>query len=362
MSDIRNNRLILTAPRRNWCFTLNNPEDPLNTHATFGNSIQIACGKRFRYLVFQLEKCPTTGTLHYQGYLELRTTVRISWLIKNLFQAHWSSRLGSREQARDYCMKADTRVDGTVSWECGDFKAGGQGARTDLQMVAASVQSGAVAEVIAGEFPALWIKYSRGIRSLINILQPARAISRGVTVYLCYGTTGTGKTRWAHESFPRLYKKPCDTRWFDGYSSQETVLLDDFSGAASKMSLNYVLQLLDRYPLLVEIKGDYTQLVATNIVITTNIHPHLWYSYSKRESQYHALARRVTKVLWFKKFGEHPVEVSHGFFFENYWDGCPDAEYLLQKTQPMEETDSQLICSESDEEPDMEIPDTPTED
>ncbi len=352
MSD----RIKLTAQRRNWCFTKNNPEQPFTTHATFANAIQIACGQRFRYLVFQLEKS-ATGTLHYQGYLELSRPVRLSWLIKNLFQAHWSGRLGTRDQARNYCMKDDTRVPDSGPWEIGDFKAGGQGTRNDLNMVADSVKSGSSAAVIADEFPAQWIKFSKGIRSLINILQPARTIAP--TVYLCYGLTGTGKTKWAHDNFPELYKKPCDTRWFDGYSGQRTVLLDDFSGAASKMSLNYVLQLLDRYPLLVEIKGDYTQFLAVNIIITTNIHPRLWYNYAKRMSQYHALARRFTKVLWFKKFGTPHIEVSHGYYFENYWEDCGDDEYLLEKTQPM---DSQVICSDSDDEPAVIIPDTPTED
>ncbi len=346
------NQRLLIAPRRNWCFTYNNP--PADGHTTFANSIQLACAQRFRYVVLQLEKSES-GTLHYQGYLELRTAVRLSWLTKHLFQAHWSSRLGTRDQARNYCMKTDTREPDGGPWELGDYKSGGQGTRVDLAMVATSVKSGFSSKEIAEEYPAQWIKYNKGIKSLINILQPKRTVAP--KVYICYGPTGTGKTKWAHDNYPKLYKKPCDTRWFDGYSGQKTLLLDDFSGAASKMSLNYVLQLLDRYPLQVEIKGDYMALLATTIIITTNIHPRLWYKYERRMSQYHALARRLANVLWFKKFGTPAVKVGHGLFFENYWEDAPEGEYLLAMPAT---PDATIICSDSEEEPQHECPETPT--
>lgn len=256
-------RKIVKAPRRFWCFTLNNPTCSAEDCQ---QKIMDACTDRFRYLVFQLE-VGESNTPHYQGYLELTKTVRITWLVKNIFQAHWTPRYATRDAARIYCMK-EPRISGP--YECGEWELH-PGKRTDLDAVSAMVKSGASAPAIADAYPNTWLRYSKGIRSLISVLQKPR--TEVPTIILCYGKTGTGKTKWCYDNYPELYRKPCDTRWFDQYCGDDTLLLDDFGGASSKMSLLYLLQLLDRYAIQVEIKGDYVAMLATTIVITTNYHP-----------------------------------------------------------------------------------------
>lgn len=58
----------------------------------------------------QLEKCPTTGKLHYQGYCRFPKTKTIVALKKILPLAHWENRRGSHKQAYDYVTKEETRV------------------------------------------------------------------------------------------------------------------------------------------------------------------------------------------------------------------------------------------------------------
>jgi len=69
--------------------------------------------------------------------------------------------------------------------------------------------------------------------------------------------------------------------------------------ALSRSTRCYTLQLLDIYLLDVEVKGSYRPLLAKRIVVTTNIHPRLWYDYENREEQYNALMRRFTKIWYF---------------------------------------------------------------
>ena len=52
--------------------------------------------------------------------------VAVKNLLPQLEGAHFEPRRGTRDQARDYCRKAETKVDGP--WEHGAFGAGGQDA------------------------------------------------------------------------------------------------------------------------------------------------------------------------------------------------------------------------------------------
>ncbi len=214
-------------------------------------------------------------------------------------------------------MKEESRKSGP--WECGEYKSQ-QGARNDiLDAISTAQENWSIAEV-AQAHPVTFVKFNRGISDYIFHVRPCRSIANPPSVHLYFGPTGCGKTRKAYEEDPGLYSKDPSSMWFDGYHGQETLLLDDYSGAASKMSLNTMLQLLDRFPVNVQIKGGYAKMTARHIVLTTNLHPSVWFNYRKRESQYLALQRRFTKIVVFK--GKISIQVSHKTFFDEWFDGC----------------------------------------
>ena len=115
---------------RRWCFTLNNPE---RDDLVFPDNV--------RYAVWQRES-GEQGTEHLQGYFELAKPQRLSWCKNVIPRAHFEIARGTRDQARDYCRKSDTRVAGP--FEFGEWKNGGQGSRTDLNAVKALIDDGAV--------------------------------------------------------------------------------------------------------------------------------------------------------------------------------------------------------------------------
>lgn len=81
--------------------------------------------------MFQLEKAPSTGALHFQGYVRYRNAVAPSRLVSLLRHSHVEVAKGSEQQCVDYCSKDETRVAGP--WVFGERSAAGK--RNDLTRV-----------------------------------------------------------------------------------------------------------------------------------------------------------------------------------------------------------------------------------
>lgn len=101
----------------------------------------------------------------------------------------------------------------------------------------------------------------------------AVAIERSVSVF--WGATGSGKSRraWEQAGLDAFPKDP-RTKFWDGYRGQQHVVIDEFRGG---IDIAHMLRWLDRYPVIIEVKGSSTVLKATKVWITSNLHPQDWY-------------------------------------------------------------------------------------
>lgn len=136
-----------TSSLRNVCFTLFPPESAdITTPDGLVNRTNT-----IRYMVWQEERCPSTQRLHLQGYVEFTNPAKFS-VIQTLFKfpGHYEKRRGSRDQARDYCRKEDTRVRGP--FEMGEWTSR-QGTRSDLDEIIVAIQGGATPDDIDTTFP-----------------------------------------------------------------------------------------------------------------------------------------------------------------------------------------------------------------
>ncbi len=272
---------------RNVCFTLNNPTELLDFDP-----------EEMAYLVYQEEQ-PEGGTYHFQGYCEFTRAVTQP-VAKELLggpRVHLEPRRGTAKQAIDYCKKEDTRVPYTVPIEEGTPRQ--QGRRVDLEAFKDAVMGGDNQRDLLEEHHVIIARYPRFYNTLTQMNRPERTTDLVVTLHI--GDTGLGKTRAVMDEFgndPTFYRAPLsnNTLWFDGYDRHTTVLLDDFTGAASHLALCTLLQLLDRYPILVPTKGGHTWWLPNALHVTTNILPKDWYKWEGRGEQYKALARRFHKV------------------------------------------------------------------
>lgn len=148
-----------------------------------------------------------------------------------------------------------------------------------------------------------------------------------VSVELLIGNPGVGKTRYVVDTIPeaQLYHHEPGDAWFDGYSGQPYVLMDDFVGAASGMRLDKCLRFLDRYRVRLPVKGSFTYLVSKTVYLTSNIHPYAWYKWTGRELQYLALKRRIMKVWIFEEDGTIVLlsDENRDRFFGNDFSSLP---------------------------------------
>lgn len=98
------------AARKHWCITINNP---LDTDAEYCARIASE-SQRIHYFVFQRER-GDEGTVHLQCYMEtvnrVRFTALLAWPCFDM-HPHIEARRGTRQEARDYCFKSDTRMEG----------------------------------------------------------------------------------------------------------------------------------------------------------------------------------------------------------------------------------------------------------
>lgn len=272
---------------RNFSFTSFNT---LNPPITFTDNV--------RYVCYQIEIAPTTLTPHLQGYIQFRNPVR-STAVGKIFGSttHVEKSKGSPDENIAYCTKLSTRKSDTNPFTYGTPAT--QGERSDIHNIVVYSLTHTIQET-ALEYPTEYVKFHRGLDALkMHTLAP-RCFPPDV-VWI-YGSAGVGKTRYVYDHWKSVYSKPPDTLWFDGYQQQECLLIDDFDGY---IHFKYLLQLLDRYPLLVAIKGGYTQFNSPHIVITSDATPAQTYPH---ESDITQLTRRITTIINLKPLPPKIIE------------------------------------------------------
>lgn len=247
-----------------WALTINNYNE--QDVAEFGHlfSAGIIC-----YYVTGYETSES-GTDHIQGYVEFKCNQRLSALKKRWPRCHAEPRKGTAYQASEYCKKDGTYVEeGQISK--------GQGARTDLDEIRKKIDQGVPELEIAQESFQTWCQYRKAFTAYKALLNPPRHRPE-IKVITLTGLTGTGKTSVSFELFPDAWIATDPTlQWFDGYSGQSVVILDEYIGSCFH-GVGFLLRLLDIYPTEVPVKGGFVPWNPDIIIITSNRHPHLWHA------------------------------------------------------------------------------------
>lgn len=274
---------------RNYCFTYFKLPENMTDYCD-----KISKLKKFRYLIAQLEECPSSGRKHIQGYMEFTNKQSIKEIQKIMPSIHLEKRKGTRDQARDYCRKTETRLG--EPYELGTFKTT-QGKRKDIDRIKEAYEEGkTLPEIvmnIATNFQSIRIA-----EKLLEYKQVKRNPQKPPKVLWYYGETGTGKTKKVYDDYKTedIYESTT-FKWWNGYYQQKVILIDDMRKDYCKF--HQLLRLLDRYPLQVQTKGGHAQINSSVIIITSAYHPKDLYNTREDVKQ---LIRRITEI---KQFGDY---------------------------------------------------------
>lgn len=222
------------------------------------------------------------GFRHWQLVVGFKRKLRLGG-VKSFFgeRAHCEPTISKK--AIDYVHKDETAIPET-RFTLGKLSVS-RGRSQDWDQIRDDCKAGRLDD-IPGD---IYVRHYGNVKRIATDHMRPDPIERSIHVY--WGTTGVGKSRraWDEAGFEAFPKDP-RTKFWDGYSGQEHVVIDEFRGG---IDIAHILRWFDRYPVVVEVKGSSVVLKAKKIWITSNLPPDQWYP-DLDDATKEALFRRLT--------------------------------------------------------------------
>lgn len=263
------------ARSRGWCFTIfmkddDNPEEIRDR--------TIEAYPKAQYIIVGIEKCPSTGRTHLQGYVYFKDAVSFKSVKTVMRHSHWEKARGNAKQNREYCSKEGN------SKERGEIPK--QGKRNDLGEARELAKLGVSDLTILDK-----LGYQASRHAMLMKARGAGPKRDWMPeVYWKCGGTGTGKSKWCMDNYPDAWWSLKDLKNWEGYDGQEVVVFDDFR--KDFCTFHELLRIFDRYPYRVNYKFGSGQLLAKIMIVTTP--KCLFCTYATRCTEdINQLARRV---------------------------------------------------------------------
>lgn len=246
--------------------------------ARVGGVEKTKTGKEHRHvLLYSINPKPDTRT--GRGWIAKQMGCKIHPDVKGA--------LGNEEQCTAYGSKDNDYQD------FGDKPK--QGMRSDLEAIKDDILNGTTTvDDIAIEQPNMYHQYGRTFNKLEDIALRRKFRTWMTTCEWIYGKTGVGKSHKAFENYnpDTHYIYPNDNGWWDGYTGQETVIINEFRGGIQYSEL---LDLIDKWPKTVKRRHrEPAPFLAKHIIITSSMTPSEVYNNLSINDRLEQLMRRIT--------------------------------------------------------------------
>ncbi len=290
---------------RGWMLTINAEKHQKSEVDGILGSIPYAA-------VYSREAGATTGYEHYQAFAYFGSSTPAGSRIRALFgDAHCEPAGKPVEACAAYCSKDKTHLEGPF-W-LGHYRDVAGMTPTEAQTERKSIYAEAQQHIAEGwryedflnspEWMAWGLRHKNTIQDLISAHAYATYgthIRDMVSVDYIYGPTESGKSWSVYQTYgiPNVFVPNfSDPQFpFDGYAGQPVVMLEEFRSA---FKFDFLLKVLDIYPLLLNIKGGHTYACWTKVVITSNIE--LAEQYPNLSERKDPLLRRLNHGIVFEK-------------------------------------------------------------
>lgn len=266
---------------RNWCITHNNyTEEDFKTYSDY-----------FKTIVYGIigKEVAGTGTPHLQIFFCLKNARSFKSLTKQFPHSTITPRYkeSTNSQASEYCKKEKNFIEFGVLPE--------QGKRNDLDEIKDEIMSGLSVDTIIVERPMVYHQYGRTLHAIED--RKMRQLYRNFKtegLWIC-GLSGSGKSTLAFKNFtPQTHYvwKYEASNWQDGYTQQETVILDEFRG---QIKFSDLLMMVDEHPnYYVSRRGrEPLPFTSKNVIITSVLRPEEVYKNLMTNDKMEQLLRRI---------------------------------------------------------------------
>lgn len=270
-------------PAKVRCFTFTN----------FNVEAEYELGTQLRYIAWSTETCPSTGKQHHQGFCmfhcqRAHSPNNLKAIAQILGASHVEPMRGSLQQNKAYCSK-----EGKLH-ELGEAPA--QGNRTDINDMVEAIKSGTKVDDITIDNPEAFHQMGRTLSRVEDIVMRTRYRTEMTTGLWLWGPTGTGKSHRAFDGFSPTthYVKCLEDQWWDGYTGQDTVILNDFRG---QISFPELLTLVDKWPHSVRRRNrEPFPFTSKHVIVTSSMSPLMMYGSTLEDESYDQLTRRFEIV------------------------------------------------------------------
>lgn len=306
---------------RNYCFTINNyTEEHLQIFNELSNK------NKHNYLCYGLE-VGKEGTPHIQGYIQLLNAMTISALQKYIgvgIKFHTEKSNGTLGQNQLYCSKDGNYI------EWGEPKQ--KGKRNDLLKLKEQMYSNPQNIEKLIEDSVENYQQLRFVECLSKYTFKHRDYNIPPTVIWCYGSTGSGKTKFFYDNFKDICSVS-DYSWLGtGYTQNEVYLMDDFR--RTDLSYNRFLKLTGRFPYTLNVKGGHIPFNSPYIIITTPLSIAETFPYENEDNK--QIYRRFTMEVNFddpESINELNILIQNNNLVIDY-NKCPlESPTEVKKTQ-----------------------------
>lgn len=264
------------------------------------------------------------GYRHWQFFFQLKKDQSWAWIHKKLPNIHVEARRGTVEQCMEYCMK-----DGKFEQDGQVTDHPGQGFRTDI----VAFKDAALKhtdEYLVHNYTGLMARYPRFPNTVRKACLKPRSVL--TEIFWIFGPPGCGKTLFIESKYPDLY--PHDiSPWWDGYTGQEVVFMDELSDVYPWLKL---LRLGNKSKYKVPVKGDYVEFTSKRIYISTNIEPQQ--VYQKEWSVNAEAMTRRTKFYRARRGEPHELVLQRVKWLHGNW--CPEGDEYVEHVDYPPEDDS----------------------